>query len=291
MRHPHAEDQDYFTSWNNKQAPGFHASDNQWGYGPIYRSQLLDARLKPQIAGGRKTNLAGVINAMEGAGTVDLRADRLLPFAFKVLGNGRNPRLADAIAKLKAWHAAGSHRLDRDQDGVYEHSDAIRIMDAWWPRWLHAEFEPTLGRDLFSKIEDIVSLDNPPNNDGDHLGSAYQDGWWGYVSKDLRQVTGRRVRGPHSRIYCGAGHSGRQSRRRLLRGCRAALESSLGQALRVNESDLYHDDLCKAQKKDGNQWCYDAVSFSSLGAVTQPLIHWINRPTFQQANEIQGHRP
>jgi hypothetical protein len=27
-----------------------------------------------------------------------------------------------------------------------------------------------------------------------------------------------------------------------------------------------------------------------LGAVTQPLIDWINRPTFQQAVEIQGHR-
>jgi hypothetical protein len=33
------------------------------------------------------------------------------------------------------------------------------------------------------------------------------------------------------------------------------------------------------------------VSFRPLGAVTQPLIHWINRPTFQQADEIQGHRP
>ena len=27
-----------------------------------------------------------------------------------------------------------------------------------------------------------------------------------------------------------------------------------------------------------------------LGGVTQPLIHWINRPTYQQAIEIQGHR-
>jgi hypothetical protein len=27
-----------------------------------------------------------------------------------------------------------------------------------------------------------------------------------------------------------------------------------------------------------------------LGAVTQPLIDWINRPTFQQVVEIPGHR-
>jgi hypothetical protein len=32
------------------------------------------------------------------------------------------------------------------------------------------------------------------------------------------------------------------------------------------------------------------VRFRPIGAVTVPTIHWINRPTFQQAVEIQGHR-
>jgi hypothetical protein len=27
-----------------------------------------------------------------------------------------------------------------------------------------------------------------------------------------------------------------------------------------------------------------------LGAVQQPLIDWINRPTFQQVVEVRGHR-
>jgi hypothetical protein len=27
----------------------------------------------------------------------------------------------------------------------------------------------------------------------------------------------------------------------------------------------------------------------AIGAITQPLIEWINRPTFQQSDEIQGH--
>jgi hypothetical protein len=80
-QHPQAIDQDYFTSWNNKQAPGFRAADQQWGYGPIYRSQLLDQKLVPQISGNRKTTLAGVANAMEDAGTVDMRADFVLPLA------------------------------------------------------------------------------------------------------------------------------------------------------------------------------------------------------------------
>jgi hypothetical protein len=30
--------------------------------------------------------------------------------------------------------------------------------------------------------------------------------------------------------------------------------------------------------------------FRPLGAITQPLIPWINRPTFQQVVEVQNHR-
>jgi acyl-homoserine lactone acylase PvdQ len=289
-QHPQVVDQDWMTSWNNKQAPGFRASDSQWGYGPIYRSQLLDEGLKPQVAGKKKTTLAGVVNAMENAGTIDLRANRLLPLAFKLLGNPKNPTAAHALAELKAWHADGSHRIDRNKDGQYENSDAIRIMDAWWPLWVHAEFEPVLGSDLFDKIENVISLDNAPNNGGQHLGSAYQDGWWGYVSKDLRRVLGRRERGKYSRIYCGAGHTGRQSRKRMIRGCRSELLNSLIKAARTPASSLYKDDVCAAQGQQGSQTCYDSVMFRPLGAVTQPLIPWINRPTFQQVVEVQSHR-
>jgi len=288
--HPQVIDQDWMTSWNNKQAPGFRASDSQWGYGPVYRSQMLDEGLKPRVAGSKKTTLAGVINAMENAGTVDMRADRLLPLAFKILGNPKNSTAAQALAELKAWHAAGSHRIDRNKDGHYDNSDAVRIMDAWWPLWVRAEFGPVLGSDLFDKIENVVSLDNPPNNGGQHLGSAYQDGWWGYVSKDLRRVIGRRERGKYSRVYCGTPYRGRHTHRRTLRGCRAELLNSLIKAARTPASQLYQDDVCKAQKREGDQACYDDVMFRPLGAVTQPLIPWINRPTFQQVVDVQSHR-
>ena len=33
--------------------------------------------------------------------------------------------------------------------------------------------------------------------------------------------------------------------------------------------------------------CSDSVP--GHRAITQPLIGWVNRPTFQQADEIQGH--
>ena len=105
----------------------------------------------------------------------------------------------------------GGLRRDPDRDGVYEHSEAIRIMDAWWPLWVKAQFEPALGP-AFDTLTKTVAIDNPPNNHGEHLGSAYQGSWYGYVSKDLRTTLGDPVRGRYSRSYCGA-----------LKQCRAAL--------------------------------------------------------------------
>jgi hypothetical protein len=128
-----------------------------------------------------------------------------------------------------------------------------------------------------------VQFDNEPNNHGDHLGSAYQTGWYGYSLKDLRQVLRRKVRGPFSRTFCGAGDLAR---------CREALRSSLRTALAAWRAPggIYQDALCSRQGKAGDQWCFDAVNFRATGAVTQPLIHWINRPTWQQVIEVQGHR-
>jgi acyl-homoserine lactone acylase PvdQ len=298
--HAQTVDQDWITSWNNKQARGTRPSDSNWGFGPVYRSQPLDARIERGIAGGRKMTLTDLVNAMEDAGTVDLRCDAVLPWGLRVLGRPSDPQLAAAVGKLRAWHAAGCHRIDRNHDGVYDDSDAIRILDAWWPLWVTAEFEPALGTKLFESIQQMIELSNDPNNHGQHLGSAYQYGWYGYAVHDLRAILERgAVRARHrphrgrarraaadpgafSRIFCGGGS---------LRACRSALTGSLKQALAVDPAKLYEDPVCKKQQMDGSQWCYDAVWFRPLGAMTQPLVHWINRPTFQQADEIQGHRP
>ena len=37
--------------------------------------------------------------------------------------------------------------------------------------------------------------------------------------------------------------------------------------------------------------CSDSIQFRAIGAITQPLIEWVNRPTFQQADEIMGRGP
>src|SRR5829696_2746262 len=200
--HPQVVDQSYLVNWNNKQARAYRSSDDN-AYSSTYRSVLLEDRVKRGTAGARKMTLPKLIDAMEVAGTGDLRAWIDLPLALRVIGRPRDPTLREAVAKLRAWRRDGGQRRDHDRNGVYEHSDAIRIMDAWWPRWVDAQFRPALGDDAFKTLTDTVAIDNPPNGNGDHHGSAYQGSWYGYVSKDLRAVLGDRVRGPYSREYCG----------------------------------------------------------------------------------------
>jgi hypothetical protein len=280
-QHPRVINQNWITSWNNKQARGYRAADGNFGYSAVYRSSMLDDQIEKRLAGGPKMTLPKLIDSMEEAGTTDLRGAHVLPLALRILGRqSGDPKLRSAISTLRAWYRSGAQRRDKDRNGVYDHSDAVRIMDAWWPLLMHAEFEPSLGKPLFDSLESQLGLDNAPNNHGDHLGSAYQDGWYGYAVKDLSAVLGDKMKAPYSRVYCGRGKRA---------ACRRALASSLRDALDVPASKLYGGDaVCKDAGMDGSQWCYDAVRMRPLGAVSQPLIHWINRPTFQQAVEVQG---
>src|SRR3954453_12736197 len=279
--HPQAVNPRFMTSWNNKQAPGTRAADGNWGYGPTYRSKTLTDRVLRATRGARKIGRVELVKAMEDAASVDLRGDAVLPWLLKVVGKPRDAKLAAAVKKLRAWQRGGAHRIDRDGNGNYDNATAIRIMDAWWPRLLRAEFQPTLGRRLFDAIEGMNELSNDPNNHGQHLGSAWQSGWWGYVIKDLRTLLGRKVRGRYSRVYCGHGVRSR---------CRTALLSSLRSALKVDPKKLYADPVVADAGQSGDQSCYDAIYFRPLGAITQPLLPWQNRPTFQQVVSVEGHR-
>ena len=280
--HPRVVDQRYIADWNGKQAHGYGAADGNWGYGPVYRSKLLDDRVKRLVAGDRKATLPALAEAMADAATVDLRGDAVLPWALRVLGKPDDDALGDAVEKLRAWQRDGAHRIDTDGDGVYEHSEAIRILDAWWPRWMEAQFAPVLGKRLFDSMVAVHPLDNHPNNHGDHVGSAWQDGWYSFAQKDLRTLLGRRVRGRWSRIYCGGGSVPR---------CRRALERSLSAALEVDPASLYSDGVCADDGRDGDQACFDAIWHRPLGGITQSLIPWQNRPTFQQVVEIPERLP
>jgi acyl-homoserine lactone acylase PvdQ len=281
-KHPQAiNGQPYMTSWNNKQARGYAGADTNV-FSSVYRSQMLDQEIDARIAGGRTIDLPGLVEAMGEAATTDLRAEKVLPLALRVIGEPAEPRLAGAVATLRAWVADGAHRRDRDGDGRYEHGDAIRILDALWPRWMRAQFQPSLGDELFEQLAAAHELDNAPNNHGDHLGSAYQTGWYGYAYKDLRRVLGLKVRAPYSKRYCGAGRPAR---------CRSALRAALAQALDADPATLYRDADCAEARQAGDQACFDKIAFRATGGLTQPMIGWQNRPTYQQAIEVQGHRP
>jgi acyl-homoserine lactone acylase PvdQ len=281
-QHPQVVDQKYLVSWNNKQAKGFRGADSNT-YSSAYRSLLLEDRLKPLIKGKRKTTLAEMVNAMELAGVTDLRAHVDLPLALRIIGKPADPELRRAVDELRAWQRAGGLRKDANHDGTYEHSHAIKVMDAWWPLWVSAQFRPALGAKAYKTLLAAVELDNAPNNHGDHLGSAYQTGWYGFVRKDLRTLLKRKVKGKYSRKYCGGGK---------LKRCRSVLRSSLRAAVNVARGDIYgHDKVCADEGKASDQWCYDAVRQRPVGGATQPLIHWINRPTYQQVTEVQGPAP
>jgi acyl-homoserine lactone acylase PvdQ len=285
--HPQVINQEYITSWNNKQAPGYRAAEDNYAYGPNHRSQSLDERIEPEILGGQTMNLAELIDAMEDAGTVDLRGSQALPWMLDVLrsGSGVPADLADEVTLLQNWINSGAHRRDRDQSGTYDHSDAVRLMDAWWDApgategVLEQVFKPVLGPDLFAKVRAQLPFDDPPGP----VGSAYISGWYGYLEKDLRSLLGAPVSDAYSRSYCG----GDQTTPGTLATCHDLLVDSLRAVSAVSSNDLYGTSGCSIGDA---QMCHDGVEFTTVGAVTAPEIHWINRPTWQQAVEIQGHR-
>jgi acyl-homoserine lactone acylase PvdQ len=306
-RRPQVIDQKYLVNWNNKGAKGYRAADSDWEYSSVYRSKMLEDRVKRDIAGARKMTLPQLVDDMEVAGYTDLRGAAVLPYALRVLGRPKDPRLRDAIGRLRVWLRAGAPRRDRNHDGVYEYPSAVRIMDAWWPLWIKAAYEPLLGADTYTRFMAFKRVDNDPNNEGAHLGSSYQGGTYGLTQRDLRSLLGKRrlkgLKGPpskkarYSRTYCGAN----TKRKASLKRCRAVLERTLLQAVNTPASQVYPaDPICGKQpglgpkdpgRKPNDQWCWDAVWMRPLGAAEQPLIEWINRPTFQQVVEIPRRLP
>ncbi|MCW2600834.1 MAG: hypothetical protein JWM02_2663 [Frankiales bacterium] len=272
----------YLVSWNNKTAPGFSAADNQWGYGAVYRSLALEDRVKSRIAGGRKVSRPELVEAMIDGGTVDVRAAYLLPSLLAVLGTPTDPQEAKAVALLRAWLASGAHRVDRARTGSYPHQAAIALFDAWWdPAGAGVSGSRPLAKDVLRGTLGTL-VDALPQGLDDHprqgIGSSWNGvAWYGYVSKDLRQVLGAPVRGRYSRTYCGKG---------VRATCRADLLASLHAAGSAA--------LTAQGKRDLAALTYDKkldfIRSSTAGLVGVRGIDWQNRPTFQQVVTFTDHR-
>ena len=277
--HPHATDQDYLVSWNNKQAPRWAAADDRYAYGPIYRSQMIASYVKRDIAHGRKMNIAQLVQSMEEPATTDIRPFALDRILMRALGRPSDKSLQGAMGLLRSWASHSGHRRDLDGDGRYDDDAAVTLMAAWWPRLVDAEFGPPLGSDAYARPRTMISDGAPPVG-RDPAAPDFADGYWGFVSKDLRDLYDhRRPRGRWSRVYCGAG-----SRTR----CRSLLRASLRQALTDSRTKLYGHGDCASNAQAS---CFDQNRFTVASAIDVPNFPFQNRPTFQQTVELTRHVP
>ncbi|GHF81976.1 penicillin acylase family protein [Streptomyces griseosporeus] len=281
-QHPNSVDQDYYISWNNKQAKDYTAAP--WGNGSVHRGNLLDDRVKRLVAAGDVTRVS-LVKAMAEAGLADLRAEDVLPDLLKVVTSSpvTDTTAAAAVGKLQAWVAAGARRTETSAGSkTYANAEAIRILDAWWPLLVKAEFEPGLGSDLYTAFTANLPVDEAPSAGhgptGSHAGSSFQYGWWSYVDKDIRAVLGEQVQGPLAQKYCGGGSLG---------ACQDLLLGTLKEAAGKTAAQVYPgDDQCAA----GDQWCADSIVQRTLGGIKHYRISWQNRPTYQQVVEFTSHR-
>ncbi|WP_425246907.1 penicillin acylase family protein [Streptomyces sp. NEAU-NA10] len=280
--HPNSIDQDYYISWNNKQAKDYTTAP--WGDGSVHRGNLLETRVKKLVQAGGVTR-ASLVKAMADAALADLRAEDVLPDLLKVINSSpvTDTTASAAVGKLQTWLTAGGKRTETTAGSkTYADADAIRILDAWWPLLVKAEFEPGLGSELYTAFTANLPVDESPSAahgpTGSHAGSSFQYGWWSYVDKDIRAVLGQSVQGPLAQKYCGGGSIG---------ACRDILISTLKEAAGKTAAQVYPgDELCAA----GNQWCADSIVQRTLGGIKHGNISWQNRPTYQQVVEFTSHR-
>ncbi|MCU1596166.1 MAG: Penicillin acylase, partial [Frankiales bacterium] len=129
-QHPHEinPSKGYFTSWNNKPAPGFSAADSQFSYNAIYRSLSLDEAINGQLAKhhGRITR-ANLVQAMSTASTVDLSGRRVLPELLPYLAHVTlDATSKEMVTRLTAWLKTGAHRI-KGSAGATQYKDADAV--------------------------------------------------------------------------------------------------------------------------------------------------------------------
>ncbi|WP_425470139.1 penicillin acylase family protein [Streptomyces tateyamensis] len=289
-QHPQSVDQDYYVSWNNKQAADFGAAG--FGNGSVHRANLLDARVKALVAAGGVTR-SSLTKAMESAAVTDLRGEDLLPELLQVITSSpvTDPKQAAAVQQLQAWLQHGARRVETSAGShTYADADAIRTLDAWWPLLAQGVFQPGLGAPLFSALTGALQINESPsggqtgpssgptdaNESIPHKGSSFQYGWWSYLDKDLRATLGTPVAGPLAQSFCGTESA-----------CRSTLLTTLAQAAAQTPAQVYPGDGdCSA----GDQWCADSIIQRPLGGIADAKTTWQNRPTYQQVVEFPTHR-
>jgi acyl-homoserine lactone acylase PvdQ len=252
-------------NWNNKPVRGWGAADDQFTYGPLYRSQMLESGL----ASKPKHDLASVVSAMNRAATWDMRVAYAWPAVRQVLAGGPAPSpLAQSMVDLlDGYRNNGAVRLDLDGDGKVDDPGAA-IIDAVWPNIAEAVMSPVLGKQTDAAF---AFTGTEAGTGADFIG-----GGMAWVNKDLRDVLGQHVRGPFKTRFCGKGD---------LAACRASLWAAI---------DAAGAELAAQQGPDPTAWRADAnaekISFAP--GLLSTKIRYTNRPSgIQQVISFSGHRP
>jgi hypothetical protein len=199
---------------------------------------------------------------MNKSATQDLRAVTVWPGINAKLATATapTPRAEQMRALVNAWIQNGASRLDRNLDGKVDDPGAA-ILDAAWPKLADGVLAPVLGV-LTDQLAGLMGRDDAPNANG----SAYIEGWYGYVDTDLR--------GKYANRYCGAGDA---------TACAKGLWAALDAAGNV---------LAATQGADPAAWRSDATKerIHFAPGILPTTMRWANRPTYQQILSFDGHR-
>ncbi|MFA5939077.1 MAG: penicillin acylase family protein [Sinimarinibacterium sp.] len=284
----------FLANWNNAGARGWWAADGNGTYGPVHRVNSLGERLQAFKASGRKHDLASMIEIAGDAAYTDLRGLDLLPLLDEIAGLGELTADQQAALTLLAdWRADGSQkwidggnglgalRRDRDASGAYDHRAAVVLMDAWYLRLMET-VTVQLSQIAGSGASVLTGRYDAPRAQG----SAYQEGWFQHMVRMLNMALGKAGTPQYQALRCaGSGD---------VTACRAAVLDALDQAIVdlggiANQAAWDGTQIEYPKSVDcGNVEACDAVEHTSFAYQPVPSIHWINRPTFQQAVEIRS---
>jgi acyl-homoserine lactone acylase PvdQ len=256
---PHAVNPDsgYLVSWNNRPAPGWDASDSEFSYGPMHRSQLLskpvEVRLAADTIDASDTPTivrSDVVEIMRNAAMQDQRGVELMALLLTTMGEPAvdvDPRLLDLRERLEIWSDSGAFRRDADADGEYDDSVAPAIMDAWWPH----------------------IIDNVFADDGDARAALglYQGGLDSFSDPGSALVAA--IEGTTAHAFCGS-------------DCRDELWTALAEA-EVDLRDEFGTETIGQWQRNLSD---DQIVYATLIA-GMPSIAWQNRPTFQQVVQLE----
>ncbi|MFC4252809.1 penicillin acylase family protein [Sinimarinibacterium flocculans] len=265
----------FFANWNNQATRDWWPADSGMA-GAFDRNNLLEVRAEPLVARGN-VRLEEVVEAVNDAAYVDLRGQELIPRALDVIEQflPLDDPLWPAVNLMRDWTekplSDRAQRRDRSGDGVYDDTQAVALMDAWWNPLLDAALPQLLPLENVNgrRLIPVGRHDSPGGE-----GSAYNDGWYSYLGRVLDMALGR-APVSYRQIRCAGSNQ--------LEDCANALIASLNGAV---------DSLGGIGSLDswGADQSVEEVVFQAIGVVGVPNQHWVNKPTIQWAVEFSDRR-